>query len=124
MIKDVTDLEVYKESLRLLPILYSLLEKMPKLEYDTVLQCKRAAKSIPANITEGFAKRSSALEFKRFLRIALGSSDEMVTHCRIITITVPKLKDEANGLLSEYTLLSRRINKLCSIWQKGIASDL
>lgn len=35
MIRDVTDLEVYKDSLRLLKELYVLLKKVPKSEYDT-----------------------------------------------------------------------------------------
>ena len=41
-------------------------------------QIRRASKSICANIAEGFGKRrNSKLEFKRFLRIAIGSADEM-----------------------------------------------
>jgi four helix bundle protein len=72
MIRDVTDLAVYKESLVLLERLYVLLRVLPKSEYDSVNQLRRAAKSITANIAEGFAKRSSEFEFKRFLKIALG----------------------------------------------------
>jgi four helix bundle protein len=41
-------------------------------------QMRRASKSICANIAEGFGKqRNSKAEFKRFLRIAIGSADEM-----------------------------------------------
>lgn len=120
MIRDVTDLEVYNESLRLLPRLYTFLIKLPKSEYDTVLQCKRSGKSICANIAEGFAKKSSALEFKRYLKIALGSSDEIITHLRTIVITVPYLGNDADMLLKEYKVLSKRINKLHTIWQSGL----
>lgn len=35
-------------------------------ERDLELQTKRAAKSVSANIAEGFAKRFSEKEFKRF----------------------------------------------------------
>ena len=77
MIRDVTDLEVYKESLNLLEKLYQFLLKIPKTEYDTIVQCKKCGKSIPANIAEGFAKRSYEAEFKRFLKISIGSSDEI-----------------------------------------------
>ncbi len=56
MIRDVTDLEVYLESLRLLRKLYEFLKKVPKYEYDSVIQCKKCGKSIPANIAEGWAK--------------------------------------------------------------------
>lgn len=119
MIKDVTDLKVYKESLRLLKKLYDLLHKIPKSEYDTVVQCKRAGKSIPANIAEGFAKRSSSKEFKRFLKIAIGSSDELVTHLRTIAIVLPRLLKETKELAEEYKILSKRLNALHTSWCSG-----
>lgn len=119
MIRDVTDLEVYKYSLELLVELYEFLRKVPASEYDTVKQAKRSGKSIPPNIAEGFAKRSSELELKRFLKIAIGSSDETVTHVRIIGITVPRLKEEANIIIEKYIILSKRLNKLHSVWRTG-----
>jgi len=119
MIRDVTDLEVYNESLRLLKKLYEFLKKLPKSEYDTVIQCKKCGKSIPANITEGWAKRSSELEFKRFLKIAIGSSDELISHLRTVIIAVPKLTIETKELAEKYKVLSKRLNKLHSIWRSG-----
>lgn len=119
MIKDVSDLEVYRESLRLLPEVYLLTRKLPKSEYDLVLQIKRAAKSIASNISEGFAKRVSDKEFKRFLRISLGSSDETITHLRMIAIVQPYLLSESRELAEKYKILSKRINKLCSSWKSG-----
>lgn len=120
MIRDVTDLAVYKESLRLLETLYGFIIKISKAEYDTVLQCKKCGKSIPANIAEGFAKRSSEAEFKRFLKIALGSSDELISHLRSVAIVLPRLRDEAEALGNEYKVLSKRINKLHSNWRSGM----
>lgn len=43
-------------------------------------------------------------EFKRFLKIALGSSDEIITHLRAIAITVPRLTPEAKKLALEYKI--------------------
>jgi len=41
-------------------------------------QVRRASKSVCANIAEGFAKQAlSKAEFRRFLGMSLGSSDEM-----------------------------------------------
>lgn len=116
MIKDVTDLEVYLASLKLLKLLYIFLRKIPKSEYDTVIQCKKCGKSIPANIAEGFAKRVYELEFKRFLRIAIGSSDELISHLRMIAIIIPSLEIEAKDLADSYRTLSKRLNKLSQIW--------
>lgn len=119
MIRDVTDLEVYQLSLELMKKLYEFLKKVPTAEYDSVRQCKKCAKSIPANVAEGFAKRSSVAEFKRFLMIALGSSDELITHLRTIIIAVPRLKNDGDELIEDYKILSKRLNKLHQNWQTG-----
>ena len=119
MIRDVTDLEVCSESLRLLKKLYEFLKKIPKSEYDSIVQCKKCGKSIPSNIAEGWAKRSSELEFKRFLKIAIGSSDELISHLRTIAIAVPRLFDEAKELANDYKVLSKRLNSLHTNWRSG-----
>lgn len=117
MIKDVTDLEVYQEAMRLLPKLYELLKDLPRTEIDLEYQAKRAAKSVTANIAEGFAKRFSSKEFKRYLMIALGSNDEVIAHLRTLIIVVPYLSPKTILLLEEYKILSKRINTLHKNWQ-------
>lgn len=119
MIRDVTDLEVYRSSLNVLQTLYQLTRKIPLSERDTIDQLKRASKSVPANIAEGFAKRSSEKEFKRFLKIAIGSSDEVVTHLRMVYITVPRIRLETKVVAEEFKVLSKRLNKLHSSWHTG-----
>ena len=117
MIKDVTDLEVYKISLTLVQKVYEFIRILPKSEFDSINQIRRAAKSVTANIAEGFAKRSSEKEFKRFLKISIGSSDEVVTHLRTSYFAVPRLQSNMKELAEEYKILSRRLNKLHSIWK-------
>ena len=53
--------------------------KLPGIEQRALGdQIRRASKSIPVNIAEGFGKQAgSVAEFRRFLRIAVGSADEM-----------------------------------------------
>jgi four helix bundle protein len=53
MLRDINDLKVYRISLELLKELYNFLEEVPKSEYDTTKNCKRAAKSIVTNLAEG-----------------------------------------------------------------------
>ena len=117
MIRSVNDLEVYKYSLELLKELYEFLNTVPASEYDSVKNVKRASKSIPTNISEGFAKRSSQATFKNHLKICIGSSDEVITHITTLAIVVPRLKAEGYKLIEKYTILSKRLNKLHSIWK-------
>lgn len=116
MIKNVTDLDVYQESLKLMEKLYEFLRKIPSSEADSIRQCKRCSKSIPAQIAEGFAKRFYPAEFKRYILIAIGSSDELVTHLKVISITVPRVTLDAVEIGKEYTILSKRLNKLHQNW--------
>ena len=119
VIQDVSDLSVYRDSLHLLPEVYLLTKKLPRSELDLSNQIKRAAKSIASNIAEGFAKRASDKEFKRFLKISLASSDEVITHLRTIAVVQPYLLNNAKELAEKYKILSKRINKLGSIWKSN-----
>lgn len=116
MIKDVTDLEVYRVSLELIKEVYLLIKLIPEAEKDLIRQIKRASRSIPANVAEGFAKRHSAKEFKRYLMIALGSSDELITHFRTLMIINSNLINESKIIMEKYKILSKRLNVLYHKW--------
>ena len=71
-------LEVYERSYKAGLAVYKMTKAYPKEErYAMTDQMRRASVSIPLNIAEGYAKRSSQEEFKRFLLMAIGSSNEM-----------------------------------------------
>jgi four helix bundle protein len=73
------DLEVFQRAYRLALEVHKMSLGFPPVEQRVLGdQVRRASKSICGNIAEGFGKqRNSKLEFKRFLRIATGSADEM-----------------------------------------------
>ena len=78
MIQSYKDLKVYERSYKAAIEMYIMARKLPKDElYGMTSQIKRAATSIPLNIAEGYGKRESEKEFKRFLLMAIGSCDEM-----------------------------------------------
>ena len=70
------DLRVWQKAHEFVLAVYGYSESFPEREkYGLAHQLRRAAVSIPANIAEGFGKRSQA-EKARFLNIAEGSVEE------------------------------------------------
>jgi four helix bundle protein len=122
MIKDVTDLEVYQLALELLHPLYKLTNLIPSDHRKIKYQANEAAEKIPPQIAEGFAKKKSPREFCRFLSMALGSSDEVITHIREIKILAQHYfgikESDCDDLIEKYKVLSRRLNRLLSSWKK------
>ena len=87
---------------------------LPKDESRLRSQMCNSAKSVSAQIAEGFAKKDSQAEFKRFLLMALGSSDETITHLRQIELlSFPMIKKETCvALIEHYKIESKQINSL------------
>ena len=82
-IKNYTDLNVYQEGYKLVLDMYKITKTYPKEEqYEIVSQIRRAAYSIPLNIAEGWGRKSK-LEFKRFLKMSLGSCNELQVLIRL-----------------------------------------
>ena len=77
--KSFEDLEVFQRAYRLSLDIHRVSLQLPAIEQRALGdQIRRASKSIPVNIAEGFGKQvDSVAEFRRFLRIAMGSADEM-----------------------------------------------
>ena len=78
-VQSFEDLEVFQRAYRLSLEIHRVSLTMPKIEQHALGdQVRRASKSIPVNIAEGFGKQVESLaEFRRFLRVATGSADEM-----------------------------------------------
>ena len=117
MIKSYKDLEVYQESYRLAIEIYQLVNNLPVEAFELVKQLKRSSISIPLNIAEGYGKRESIAEFKRYLRMAVGSANE-------IEVLVEMLKDlnyfnaeTYQKYIEAYTVLGKRLNVLLNKWK-------
>ncbi len=115
-IKSYKDLEVYQEGYKLAIRLYKEVNSLPKEAFELVKQTKRSAMSIPLNIAEGYGKKESVLEFKRYLRIAMGSANE-------IEVLLEMLKDLGyfdestySIFIESYQVLGKRLNVLLQKW--------
>lgn len=72
-------LKVWKESVMFASEVYSLTSKYPKVEqFGLTSQFNRAAVSISLNVAEGYGRGTDA-ELARFIQIAIGSLNEVVT---------------------------------------------
>jgi len=76
-IKTYRDLNVFREAYQLALDVSRASRILPAYEqFESGKQLRRAVRSIPANIVEGWAKRASPTEFKRYLQISVGSCEE------------------------------------------------
>ncbi len=96
-------------------------KQLPLTHIKLKKQIISSAESIPALIAEGFAKRKNEKEFKRFLRMALGSSDETITHLREIYLLIKHNyyinKDLCTELGKEYKIISKQLNTMIKKWR-------
>ena len=77
MITSFKELDIYRRSKDLLKEIYRITERYPEYEkYNVISQLRRSILSIPLNIAEGYGRKSKE-DFKRFLKISLGSSNEV-----------------------------------------------
>ena len=79
LVRTFEELEVFQRAYRISLEIHRQSLKFPAIEQGALAdQVRRASKSTPANIAEGFGKqRVSKAEFRRFVAIAIGSADEM-----------------------------------------------
>jgi four helix bundle protein len=83
MSKPHKKLVAWKKSMDLVERVYELSRTFPREEiYGLTSQVRRAAVSVPSNIGEGAAGRS-AVQFKNYLSVAIGSLNELDTQLEI-----------------------------------------
>jgi four helix bundle protein len=98
---------------------HELCRQLPADEkYELVSQMRRASKSIPANISEGFSKRPSINDFKKYMRTAMGSANEMVTHLHIAGRLGYGRPEELDQLADGYDHIGRQLNRLIANWKQ------
>lgn len=113
------DLEVFKRAYRLSLEVHRISLTFPQIEqYGLADQLRRASKSICANLAEGYGKQShSEAEFKRYIRISIGSADEMrvwIRYCLDLGYI-----DEATwkNWRDEYQVIAKMLQSLNKTWK-------
>lgn len=110
------DLLVWQKAHAFVLEAYSLTATFPKSEtYGLASQMRRAAVSIPANIAEGFRRRSKA-DKARFLNMAEGSVEE----CRYFLILT---KDLGYGDTQSLIAALEEVSKLLGAYTAAILAS-
>lgn len=118
-IKSYRDLLAYKQAYQAALVVSKLTRKFPRHEqFDLALQMRRAARSIPANMAEGWARRESAAEFRRFLQMAIGSCEEMKVWLDFSRDEGYVVGQEMESLQEDYARIGALLNRLWTNWRK------
>jgi len=114
--KNFQDLIVWQKAHQFVLSVYKASRKFPNSEiYGLTTQFRRAAVSIPANIAEGFKRKSKPDKF-RFMNIAQGSLEE----CRYYLILS---KDLGFFSIGELMKQLEEVSKLLEAYAKSILSS-
>jgi four helix bundle protein len=101
-------LDVWQASMRVAKMVYDLTSSFPSEEkFGLAQQMRRAAVSIPSNISEG-AARQGKKEFKNFLSMAQGSLSELDTQLELAYILGFVGEEKLNGI----SVILIRIDKM------------
>lgn len=80
-------------------------------------QMRRASRSIPANIAEGYSKKAYIKSFRSFLVDAMGSASEIVVHFKIANSIGYVSAEECAYFVEEYDIIGRQLNRLIASWR-------
>jgi len=112
------DLDVYKRLMKALVAVHKMVLSFPEYErFALADQRRRASKSVPTNIAEGYGRRRSAKDFKHFLSMALGSANEMIVHLEITCELEYSKAENCNSLIEEYTIICKMLYRLIENWR-------
>lgn len=107
-------LNAWQQAMELVADVYSATSPFPSHEqFGLTSQLRRAAVSVPANIAEGFARKSSK-ELLQFLSISAGSLSELDTLLDIATRL---------GYLKESNNLSSKVDEVSGLVM-GLAASI
>jgi four helix bundle protein len=120
-VRGYEDLEVFRRAVALVKPLHELVARFPDYEkFDLSNQMRRACKSVPTNIAEGYAKRRSSKDFCNFLTIALGSANEMEVHFQIARELEYVTEAERCTFCDEYEIVGKQLNNLIKYWRSNV----
>ncbi|MBU1043309.1 MAG: four helix bundle protein [Candidatus Omnitrophica bacterium] len=114
------DLDVYNNTYGLmLKVMEEIVPKLPVCEkFDLVDQLRRACKTIPRLIAEGYAKRHQKAGFQKYIDDAMAECNEMIvslSQCKDLYSDFVNI-DLCKELIDMYDKSGRQLYKLGDAW--------
>ena len=111
----VEDLEVFKVAHALVLKVYELTRTFPREEtFGLVSQLRRAAASVPANLSEG-AGRLNRPEYRQFAGIAKGSAAEASYHLLLARDLGYLSSEQCDDLRNDYNRVGQMLTRLTQV---------
>lgn len=115
------DLEVFQRLYRLALIVHrDIIPKLPQEEkYGIKDQLSRSSKSPSALIAEGYARRYSGKEWRKYIREAIGECNETIVHLSFVRDLYPKFvaTNTCDNLKEEYEIAGKQLFRLGESWK-------
>ena len=112
LIERLEDLDAWCEARILAKFVYQIIRNIPKIEqYNIVKHMRECARSIPANIAEGFG-RYNYQESMQFYRIARGSLNELKSDCYLSLDNDFVFKEDFEKAMDQIEKVNQLLNGL------------
>lgn len=107
------ELDVYKRSYRLAIKIHKFSFTLPKaLHFDLGDQIRRASRSIPSDIAEGYARNQSDKDTLTFLKRTQGSIVEVLFNLEFLKDIGEISNEQYTFFFNEYTICSKQLTNL------------
>ena len=121
---DYQKLEVYQRAYKLAVEVYKFSLTLPKsLQHDVADDIRRASRSIPSNIAEGYGRNKSEKDKANLLGDALGSNDEILFNLKFLNDIQLINQSLYQRLFEEYTITGKQLFSLIRTIKKPDASN-
>lgn len=120
-IKTFTDLRVYQSLYQaMLKVIKEVIPALPKEEkFDLVDQLRRASKSAPSQLAEGYAKKHHLRSWQKYIADAIGECNEMIHHLSVCRDVYGKnvSTETVNNLIEQYNICGKQLYNLGKNWK-------
>ena len=117
-IQSYRDFDCYQNALKAIPPTLNAIGRFPQHQgFVLANQIREAAHSVTSNIAEGYGRKDNERDFKHFLRVAMGSSNEVVARLESALVSEYIDSKTYDDLASQWTVVGKQLNKLIQNWK-------